>query len=222
MEQEKTFEFAKRFNKLRGSESQKDFAIRLGISRPTVGFYENGSRLPQADVLKQIAERCNVSTDWLLGLSDYIQDASKPITLYELGFSEASANQIASIAGAVTAASDMGEQASEKKSLVQNPDGYTCRDEARAFLALNALLQNPKIVQALSNAWAYMRFTGSIPQGKSVMIEGDGGIEPFSAPTKVLIDALWNRVEEPLRDILDTVAQEVQQGTRTIDIPKTK
>ena len=55
MEQEKPLRFAERFSKLRRDESQKDFAERIGISRPTVGFYENGDRLPQADVLKQIA-----------------------------------------------------------------------------------------------------------------------------------------------------------------------
>ena len=62
--------FKERFNKLRGEKSQEEFAEFLGISRPTVGFYENGSRLPDALTLSQIARKCNVSADWLLGLSD--------------------------------------------------------------------------------------------------------------------------------------------------------
>ena len=64
--------FAKRFQYLRtkSQQSQEEFAKFLGISRPTVGFYENGSRLPDALILRQIAERCCVSSDWLIGLSN--------------------------------------------------------------------------------------------------------------------------------------------------------
>lgn len=62
--------FAERFNALRGRQTQAEFADFLGISRPTVGFYENGERIPDALILKQIAERCGVTTDYLVGLSD--------------------------------------------------------------------------------------------------------------------------------------------------------
>ena len=70
MEKDRTTEFAERFAKLRMDlrMSQDKFADFLGISRPTVGFYENGKRQPDAFVLKQIAERCGVSADYLLGL----------------------------------------------------------------------------------------------------------------------------------------------------------
>ncbi len=219
MEQARPLRFRERFSKLRGDESQKDFATRIGISRPTVGFYENGDRLPQADVLKQIAERCGVSTDWLLGLSDYTEDAARQITLFQLGFSETAANQIASIAGAVYAASELGEQASKKISTVNNPHGFTYQQEARAFLALNALLENPDFILALSNAWAYMKYSGQFDRSGSMTV-GSGDLpEPFSAPCGVLVDALWNRVAEPLRGILDDMAQEVKHGTRKLDIP---
>lgn len=62
--------FAKRFGQLRADMTQAEFADFLGISRPTVGFYENGERIPDASVLIRIAKKCNVSTDWLLGISD--------------------------------------------------------------------------------------------------------------------------------------------------------
>ena len=67
---EKLMQFAERFHKLRGDMTQAQFAEFLGISRPTIGFYENGTRLPDAFVLKQIAQKCNVSSDYLLGLTD--------------------------------------------------------------------------------------------------------------------------------------------------------
>ncbi len=62
--------FAERFRELRGEQTQAEFADFLGISRPTVGFYENGDRVPDAIILKQIAEKCGVTSDYLLGLAD--------------------------------------------------------------------------------------------------------------------------------------------------------
>lgn len=70
MEQKRMPIFAERFAQLRREMTQAEFAEFLGISRPTVGFYENGVRLPDALLLCQIAEKCNVSADWLLGTTD--------------------------------------------------------------------------------------------------------------------------------------------------------
>lgn len=60
--------FRKRLDELRGQISYADFAAFLGISRATVGFYLAGKRVPNAADLKKIAEKCHVSTDWLVGL----------------------------------------------------------------------------------------------------------------------------------------------------------
>ena len=62
--------FRDRFNELKGDRNQQEFADFLGISRPTVALYASGERIPDAVILKQIAERCGVSADYLLGLSD--------------------------------------------------------------------------------------------------------------------------------------------------------
>jgi transcriptional regulator with XRE-family HTH domain len=62
--------FEERLNKLRGNMSQDEFAKKIGIARATVGFYENGERIPDASYLIKIAQACEVSTDWLLGLTD--------------------------------------------------------------------------------------------------------------------------------------------------------
>lgn len=61
--------FTERFRELQGNRSNTEFAEFLELSRQTVGFYCNGDRIPDALTLKQIAEKCKVSTDWLLGLS---------------------------------------------------------------------------------------------------------------------------------------------------------
>lgn len=61
---------SERLRALRGTMTQEEFSVLLEISRPTVGFYENGTRIPDALVLRRIANRYHVSIDWLLGLSD--------------------------------------------------------------------------------------------------------------------------------------------------------
>ena len=62
--------FRERLCELRGDRSSVEFAAFLGLSRPTVNFYLNGDRIPDILTRRRIAERSNVSSDWLLGLSD--------------------------------------------------------------------------------------------------------------------------------------------------------
>lgn len=85
--------FAARFAELRGERTQAEFAEFLGISRPTVGFYENGERIPDAFVLKQIAERCGVTTDYLVGLSDNKLKENSDLGR-EFGLSDAAIDQL--------------------------------------------------------------------------------------------------------------------------------
>lgn len=95
MEQRRLPVFAERFSKLRGEMTQDEFAKYLGISRPTVGFYENGTRLPDALVLRQIAKKCNVSADWLLGLSDANSNSSDIQSVCKFtGLTEGAINRI--------------------------------------------------------------------------------------------------------------------------------
>lgn len=80
-------QFTKRFRELRGKRDNTEFAKFLGISRQTVGFYYNGDRIPDAMMLKEIAEKCDVSTDYLLGLTDTQStnaDAQKAIAYTKL------------------------------------------------------------------------------------------------------------------------------------------
>lgn len=62
--------FADRFRELQGNRSNTEFAAFLEMSRQTVGFYLNGDRIPDALNLRQICKKCNVSADWLIGLTD--------------------------------------------------------------------------------------------------------------------------------------------------------
>ena len=91
--------FAGRFITLRRDQTQAEFAEFLGISRPTVGFYESGERIPDAITLEKIARRCNVSADWLLGLSDNPSvEENNQITQKTLGLSPEAVENLAKVA----------------------------------------------------------------------------------------------------------------------------
>lgn len=62
--------FQKRLAKLKGDMSLIDFSNQLGLSRVTVSFYLHGERVPDITTLYIICDHYNVSSDWLLGLSD--------------------------------------------------------------------------------------------------------------------------------------------------------
>lgn len=49
-----------------------DLAEKIYTSQATVSMYRNGERLPSLQVLRLIAIELEVSTDFLLGLTDFI------------------------------------------------------------------------------------------------------------------------------------------------------
>ena len=62
--------FRDRLRLLQGDMSVTSFAEKLGLTRQTVGFYLNGDRIPDALTLMEIAQKCDVSSDYLLGMSE--------------------------------------------------------------------------------------------------------------------------------------------------------
>lgn len=62
--------FRERLNSLKGSMSVTEFAHKIGLSRQTIGFYLNGDRIPDVQLLLQISQECGVSADYLLGITN--------------------------------------------------------------------------------------------------------------------------------------------------------
>ena len=67
--------FQERLRELRGSSLQDEFAAKIGISRTSLSYYENGNRIPDIDTLTRIHEVTGVSIYYLLGLTDSKDDA---------------------------------------------------------------------------------------------------------------------------------------------------
>lgn len=72
MEEKQKEVFAQRISELRKEkkETQAEFSERTGIRQQTISGYENGKLSPTLDAAIQIAKACDVSVDWLCGLSD--------------------------------------------------------------------------------------------------------------------------------------------------------
>jgi len=50
--------------------TRQQLAEKIGTSVGIIYFYEKNRKIPSAEILKRIAEAFNVSTDYLLGLTD--------------------------------------------------------------------------------------------------------------------------------------------------------
>lgn len=57
---------AQRILSARGSESQADFARKVGISQNAISQYERGERVPTPEVLAKFFTSCNISIEWIL------------------------------------------------------------------------------------------------------------------------------------------------------------
>ena len=63
---------AKRLRELREENeyTQKDIADKIGLTKSAYGYYERGKIVPDAQTLVQLSKIFDVTTDYLLGLSD--------------------------------------------------------------------------------------------------------------------------------------------------------
>jgi transcriptional regulator with XRE-family HTH domain len=64
--------------------TQNDLAMALGIRRSTVASYELARIDPSPKVLKQLTEYFNVSTDYLLGVSNIRTEKRQTVDIHDL------------------------------------------------------------------------------------------------------------------------------------------
>lgn len=74
---------AKRLSNLRNEfkKTQQQMADFLGITRPAYTAYERGTRQPDYETLKKLADFFDVSTDYLLGRTDEPQGKWRPASM---------------------------------------------------------------------------------------------------------------------------------------------
>ena len=78
--------FAERLKTLRGTllKTQIQFAEFVGSTPATISAYENGAKNPSLEIVSNIASCCNVSLDWLCGLSDKKEQKKSILTYSDL------------------------------------------------------------------------------------------------------------------------------------------
>lgn len=89
--------FPKMLRKLRENAgiSQLELSKQLGVSKSTIGLYENGDTLPDAKTLRDIAKFYHISADALLGLSiTGSTDSEMQIICNKLRITEKAVNSI--------------------------------------------------------------------------------------------------------------------------------
>lgn len=64
--------------RLKYNLTQRELSFRLGLTPKMISFYENEERTPPADIIIKLSQIFNISTDYILGLSD---DNSKKVTV---------------------------------------------------------------------------------------------------------------------------------------------
>lgn len=64
--------FAERLKYLRNEKelSQRQLADLVGLSHNAIAYWENEQRIPNAEAIVMLAKFFNVSSDYLLGLTD--------------------------------------------------------------------------------------------------------------------------------------------------------
>lgn len=59
--------------------TQKDFGELIGVTQATLSSYESNSKTPNIETIYNIADKCNVTIDWLCGRSN-LKNIEKPTT----------------------------------------------------------------------------------------------------------------------------------------------
>ena len=92
--------FGKRLKELRKANGYtiEQFADMVGISKSTLGYYENNKRMPDIKILSRIADTLNVNADYLIGRTNTTAQKGKMKTVCEFtGLSDSAAEFLAQL-----------------------------------------------------------------------------------------------------------------------------
>lgn len=78
--------------RLEANLTQSDVAKSLNISQPSYAQWENGRRKPSSETLEKFSKFYNVSTDYLLGNSDYKNSDEIDLSTFEILYRKTSKN----------------------------------------------------------------------------------------------------------------------------------
>ena len=153
--------FGKRLKELRKANGYtiEQFADMVGISKSTLGYYENDKRMPDIEILTRIADTLNVNADYLIGRTNTTAQKGKMKTVCEFtGLSDSAAEFLAQL---------VKDKDYEKLSVINHLFQELCEDyefysgEDEASSVLGALFR------------CFEKFTGSENEWENYVDLGD-------------------------------------------------
>lgn len=145
--------FGKRLKELRKEHGYtiEQFADMVGISKSTLGYYENDKRMPDIEILARIANVLNVNADYLIGRTNTTAQKGKMKTVCEFtGLSDSAAEFLAQL---------VKDKDYEKLSVINRLFQELCEDyefysgEDEASSVLGALFRCFEKFTGLENEW---------------------------------------------------------------------
>lgn len=145
--------FGKRLKELRKEHGYtiEQFADMVGISKSTLGYYENDKRMPDIEILARIANVLNVNADYLIGRTNTTAQKGKMKTVCEFtGLSDNAAEYLAQL---------VKDKDYEKLSVINRLFQELCEDyefysgEDEASSVLGALFRCFEKFTGLENEW---------------------------------------------------------------------
>ena len=153
--------FGKRLRELRKENGYtiEQFADMVGISKSTLGYYENDKRMPDIEILARISNVLNVNADYLIGRTNTTAQKGKMKTVCEFtGLSDSAAEFLAQL---------VKDKDYEKLSVINHLFQELCEDyefysgEDEASSVLGALFR------------CFEKFTGSENEWENYVDLGD-------------------------------------------------
>ena len=153
--------FGKRLRELRKENGYtiEQFSDMVGISKSTLGYYENDKRMPDIEILARIANVLNVNADYLIGRTNTTAQKGKMKTVCEFtGLSDSAAEFLAQL---------VKDKDYEKLSVINHLFQELCEDyefysgEDEASSVLGALFR------------CFEKFTGSENEWENYVDLGD-------------------------------------------------
>ena len=157
--------FGKRLKELRKANGYtiEQFAEAVGISKSTVGYYENNNRMPDIEILLRITNVLNVSADYLIGKTNTTAMCGKMKTVCDFtGLSDTAADYLVQLVknkdyGKLSVVNHLFDELAEDYAFYayENENG-----EEVAESVLGALFQYFDKVALAQDEWAEIIDTG--------------------------------------------------------------
>ena len=211
--------FRDAFLELMGDMTLQEFADKLDMSRATVGFYAAGQRIPDALGVRKIAEKCHVSADWLLGLSEVRSiDGDVKNAVKVTGLSEKAIQFISEINRHLTISEDISKQLLNELSLFIVSDCFP--DILVGFSNLRVLVRQKMVNKTNEFSEDWKRTLLSADTAEKELKENATGVYSV-VPNIVIIDSIKFSLSKTFNKIVDRMFSNNKPTAHDADAPGT-